>query len=111
MSYKLSSLYGIPHGHAVALCMQPVWRYMRKGVENNKDDSTVRLKTIFSKIPIDESWFERLMEELEMSCPVSKNREADIELLTGSVNPERLANNPMPFDGNVLKQLYGSIIK
>lgn len=111
MSYKLSSLYGIPHGHAVALCMLPVWQYMRKGIENNKDDSTVRLKTIFNELPIDDNWFKRLMDELKMQCPVSKNREMDIELLTASVNPERLANNPVPFDSNVLKQLYGMIIK
>ena len=51
------------------------------------------------------------MDELEMQCPISKNREADIELLNASVNPERLANNPMPFDGNVLKQLYGMVIR
>ena len=28
MSYKLTSLYGIPHGHAVALCLPKVWRHM-----------------------------------------------------------------------------------
>ncbi|MBR1766792.1 MAG: phosphonoacetaldehyde reductase, partial [Bacteroidales bacterium] len=28
MSYKLSSLYGVPHGHAVALCLPEVWLYM-----------------------------------------------------------------------------------
>lgn len=111
MSYKLSSLYGIPHGHAVALCMSPVWRYMRKVIDNHKDENTERLKTFFNELPIDEKWFEWLMDEFGMQCPVSKNREADIELLTGSVNPERLANNPMQFDSNVLKQLYGIIIK
>ena len=111
MSYKLSSLYGIPHGHAVALCMLPVWQYMRKTVENHKDENTVRLKTIFNELPIDETLFERLMDDLEMQCPVSKNREADIELLTASVNPERLSNNPIPLDGNVLKNLYETIIQ
>lgn len=111
MSYKLSSLYGIPHGHAVALCMLPVWQYMRITVENQKDESTVRLRTVFKELPIDENWFKRLMGELDMQCPISKNRESDIELLTASVNPERLANNPMQFESNVLKQLYGIIIK
>ena len=111
MSYKLSSLYGIPHGHAVALCMSPVWGYMRKTVENQKDESTVRLRTVFKELPIDVNWFKRLMDELEMQCPISKNRESDIELLTASVNPERLANNPMQFDSNVLKELYETIIK
>ena len=111
MSYKLSSLYGIPHGHAVALCMLPVWRYMRKCIENCEDDDASRLKKIFGQITIDEDWFENLLIELEMTCPASESREEDIDLLVGSVNPERLSNNPIPFDGKVLKNLYGMIIQ
>lgn len=111
MSYKLSSLYGIPHGHAVALCMLPVWRYMRKYVENCKDSGSTRLKKIFDEITIDEEWFEKLIEELEMVHPVSSSREADIETLAASVNPERLANNPVPLDCDTIKEIYRSIVK
>lgn len=111
MSYKLSSLYGIPHGHAVALCMLPVWRYMRKCVENRKDDGSSRLIRIFSKITIDEDWFENLLVALEMAYPVSSSYEADIELLASSVNPERLANNPFPLDHDTIKEIYRSIVK
>jgi alcohol dehydrogenase class IV len=111
MSYKLSSLYGIPHGHAVALCMLPVWRYMRKYVENRKDDGTKRLKTIFNEITIDENWFENLMKELEMAYPVASSQEADIEKLASSVNPERLANNPVPLERDTIKEIYRSIVK
>ena len=111
MSYKLSSLYGIPHGHAVALCMLPVWRYMRKCVENREDDGASRLKTVFSKITIDEDWFKMLMVELEMAHPVSSSREADIELLASSVNSERLANNPVSLDHGTLKEIYGTIVR
>ena len=28
MSYKITSLYGTSHGHAVALCLPYVWEYM-----------------------------------------------------------------------------------
>ncbi len=111
MSYKLSSLYSIPHGHAVALCMLPVWRYMREYVENHKDDGTSRLKKIFDEITINEDWFEKLMMELEMAHPVSESREADIELLVGSVNPERLVNNPVPLERDTIKEIYRSIVK
>jgi len=111
MSYKLSSLYSIPHGHAVALCMLPVWRYMRKYVENHEDDGTSRLKTILNEITIDEDWFENLLEELEMVHPMSTSREVDIETLASSVNPERLANNPVPLDRDTIKKIYRSIVK
>ena len=111
MSYKLSALYSIPHGHAVALCMLPVWRYMRKYVENLKDEDSARLKKIFNKITIDEDWFENLLVELEMAYPVSSSYEVDIELLASSVNPERLANNPVPLDYDTIKEIYRSIVK
>lgn len=28
MSYKITSLYNLPHGHAVALCLPAIWDYM-----------------------------------------------------------------------------------
>ena len=30
MSYQLTSLYHLPHGHAVAVCLPHVWRYMQQ---------------------------------------------------------------------------------
>lgn len=111
MSYKLSSLYGIPHGHAVALCMLPVWCSMRKYVGNREDDGNSRLKKIFNEFTIDENWFENLIAELEMEHPVSESREADIERLAASVNPERLANNPISLDRDTIKEIYKSIVK
>ena len=111
MSYKLSLLYGIPHGHAVALCMLPIWWYMRKYVDNREDDGNSRLKRIFVEITIDEDWFENLIGELEMVHPVSSSREADIELLASSVNPERLANNPVPLERDTIKEIYRFIVK
>ncbi len=91
--------------------MLPVWRYMRKCVENREDDSTSTLKTIINKITIDEDWFEKMMDELEMVHPMSESRAADIELLENSVNPERLANNPVPLDYNTIKEIYRFIVK
>ena len=28
MSYKITSLYGTSHGHAVSLCLPYIWEYM-----------------------------------------------------------------------------------
>ena len=46
-----------------------------------------------------------------MQCPVSNNRESDIELLAASVNPERLANNPIPLERETIKEIYKSILR
>ena len=111
MSYKLSSLYGIPHGHAVALCILPVWRYMWRYAELNVDSRAKHLKTIYSDITIDDEWFGNLMMDLKMAHPVSESRIADIEILVDSVNPERLANNPVSLDHDTLKEIYGTIVQ
>lgn len=111
MSYKMSSLYGIPHGHAVALCMLPVWRYMQihvnECVEKRRGDY---LKVVFKQLPINVFEFEKMLLELEVEHPVSTSREQDIELLSSSVNLERLANNPIPINKEALKKLYGTIV-
>ena len=41
-SYKITSLYKLPHGHAVAVCLPEIWKYMTehfdKCVEGRGDD-------------------------------------------------------------------------
>ncbi len=112
MSYKITSIYGFPHGHAVAVCLPVVWRYMLSHMEKCIDNRGQEyLSDIFDKIVVDVSWFEDLMEKLEMTTPVSENREEDIELLSVSVNPVRLKNNPVNLDTEAIKSIYEEIIK
>lgn len=101
MSYKLTSLYGIPHGHAVALCMAQVWAAM---------ENEPKLKYIFHKFPFDLSWFLRLLKELELEQPRSKNKESDLKILVSAVNPLRLRNNPVPFTPETLRAMYERIL-
>lgn len=101
MSYKLTSLYGIPHGHAVALCMAQVWSAML---------DEPKLQYIFRKFPIDLSWFLRLLKELELENPRSENNEYDLEILVSSVNLLRLRNNPVPFTPEILRAMYERIL-
>ena len=101
MSYKLTSLYGIPHGHAVALCMAQVWAAM--GNEPS-------LRHIFQKMPVDLDWFLNLLEELELEQPVSENKARDLEILASSVNPLRLRNNPVTFTPETLRAMYERIL-
>ena len=101
MSYKLTSLYGIPHGHAVGLCLPEVWADMA-------DDE--KLQDIFRALPVDLPWLRDLLAKLEMTQPVSENREADLEILADSVNPLRLKNNPVAFSRDTLKAMYERIL-
>ena len=102
MSYKLTSLYGIPHGHAVGLCLPEVWAEMA-------DEG--KLQDIFRDFPVDLPWLCGLLNQLGMEKPVSSNRDADLEILADSVNPLRLKNNPVAFSRDTLKAMYERILK
>ena len=101
MSYKLTGLYGIPHGHAVGLCLREVWSEMLE---------EPRLQPVFSQFPVDLPWYRQLLAELDLLRPAAKNREAELEILADSVNPLRLKNNPVAFSREALKAMYERIL-
>lgn len=112
MSYKLSSLYNLPHGHAVALCMKEVWRYTLTNTKKCVDPRGHKyLEKTISDIPVTYDWFVDFMDWLEMDNPISNNKEADIKVLADSVNKTRLKNNPIKLDYDTLKAMYEVIVK
>ena len=118
MSYKITSMYNLPHGHAVAICLPVVWKYM----VNNLDYCIDRrgkdyLEKIFTDIAnafnvaTNEDaikYFMSLLNKLNISS-VTPN-ENDIEVLAKSVNPIRLRNNPIELTEEVLRELYLNIL-
>lgn len=112
MSYKVTSLYKLPHGHAVAVCMPEVWEYMICHTDECIDGrGKDYLQKVFAEIPIDLECFKALLQELGMENPVARDREKEIEVLTRSVNPIRLKNNPVALSREVLHDMYERIIK
>ena len=120
MSYKITSLYGLPHGHAVAICLPEIWEYMLSHMDKCKDvRGSEYLASIFSEIacsmgcrtPTDAiAKFREIMKGMEMVSPVSENYLSDINVLSTSVNPIRLKNNPIEFDELTIKLLYEVIV-
>ncbi len=114
MSYGLTSLYGLPHGHAVAVCLPEVWDYMRSHIQDCSDIRGAEyLNSTFGEIEgmISSSWYRRLLDTLDIRCPVSASREADIKSLTCSVNPLRLKNSPIALTAGILQGMYGRIVR
>ena len=54
--------------------------------------------------------FRDMMRQMELSNPISEHLPSDILLLTLSVNPIRLKNNPVGLDEEAIKFLYEMII-
>lgn len=114
MSYKITSMYHLPHGHAVAICMQEVWGYMLEHTDMyiNPQEKVCLDKTmseIFEKINF--AYFSMMLKKLEMAYPESKNKESDLDILAASVNPIRMKNNPIALDTKVLREMYGRIVR
>lgn len=120
MSYKITSLYKLPHGHAVTVCLPEVWKFMIEHPEECIDKrGSEYLMGVFNEIahsmgvgtPKEAiALFCEMMKAMELGNPVSGNREADLEVLVSSVNPVRLKNNPVALQPIVTRGLYNIII-
>lgn len=118
MSYKLTSLYGLPHGHAVAVCLPEVWEYMLGHMDGCIDKrGAEHLQGVFNDIAASLGCegpaeavrcFRGWMESLDMKRPKGGDW---LDELTRSVNPVRLRNNPVALDGKALRALYERIVE
>lgn len=114
MSYKLTSIYKIPHGRAAFACLPYVWEYM---IENSEDND--ELKFIFYNIAIalgckTPTEAVALLKGLnkELFCKEGVETSVDdLTLLAASVNPTRLKNNPVKLTEGTLATLYSEILK
>ncbi|MBO6115877.1 MAG: phosphonoacetaldehyde reductase [Ruminococcus sp.] len=119
MCYKLTSLYHIPHGHAAALCVPQVYRFMLDSTERCCDKRgseylTDTLHQLAFLLGTDSpqhafAFLESLPSQLGLHSP-SDVSDDDIHLLSVSFNPERLRNNPVIPDTDDLYRMYRHIL-
>ncbi len=121
MSYKITSLYGLPHGHAVAVCLPEIWLFMMKNINlcidtRGEEYLTGIFQQIaealgFSSIIQACDFLHSLLAALDLHYPISRNRDEDLEILTHSINPVRLKNNPVSISEDIAYRLYNKILK
>lgn len=119
MCYKLTSLYGIAHGHAAALCVSKLWPYMTKHTDKCIDPrGETYLKDIFVKIAdamgcdtVEKGIqaFQKIVNDLKLEAPEVKDP-SDYDILKTSVNPVRLKNFPVQLDEEAIDRLYHQIL-
>lgn len=119
MSYKLTTLFGIPHGHAVMLCLPEVWEHMQGKLDTYTDEYRRRslqeildslahcLKQETSKNAI--YYLKQLRSNLGLELTEKVNEER-ITLLVDSVNEERLENFPIVFLKEDLRIVYQKVL-
>lgn len=112
MCYKLTTLYGVAHGHAAALCVSKLWPYMAEKSAGTALEAVLQnlaqamdCKTVPESI----QKFQNLLTGLDLKTP--RPRPEDYEILRTSVNLERLKNNPVPLDLKTIDRLYHEILR
>ena len=118
MCYKITSLYGIAHGHAAALCVKALWSYMLEHPDQCTDPRGAQyLQTVFCELARafgcdtpDQAMrkFQMLVEQLSLPVPQASGQE--LALLASSVNPVRLKNQPVALDQATILALYQQIL-
>lgn len=118
MCYKLTTMYGISHGHAAALCVAKLFPYMINHIDQCSDGrGAAYLDKMFDELAAtmgcrnkDEAGalFDNIINKLELSIPNVSPR--DYEVLRTSVNIERLKNNPISLSENEIDYLYHQIL-
>lgn len=118
MCYKLTSLFGIAHGQAAAMCVCKLLPYMIEHTEKCIDSRGKNyLETVFEEISyamncksIEEMC--KKFDSIYLSMMFSKPnyKETDIAELTYSVNPVRLKNHPIQLTTEVINILYHQIL-
>lgn len=117
MCYKLTSLYGIAHGYAAALCVRELWPWMLSHGDQCMDArGREHLAQVFDGLAnamgcdgpqAAARVFFTLVEKLGLQAP--KIKEEDYIILTKSVNLTRLQNHPIALDTETLEQVYRKI--
>jgi Alcohol dehydrogenase, class IV len=115
MSYKLTSLYGIPHGFAVAVCLPFVWEMFLTNIDQCIDQrgesyllSIMRdLQELFGTDSLEHTimMFRAILARMEIN--LNNYQLADnLDVLAQSVNIQRLGNFPIHLSEQNLREIY-----
>lgn len=93
MSYSITTNYGIPHGHAVALNIGKLMEYNKNVDKNSINDRRgvefvkARMNEIYETMKIEnaEMYFKNLFEKIGLKF---------VKYKSDYIDPERLKNNP-----------------
>ncbi len=119
MCYKITSLFGVAHGHAAILCDRVLFSWM---VENSDKCVDPRGKDYFKKTLNDlgkqmglgdaqegADFIQSFFENIELDIPKADSKQ--FEELKQSVDPIRLKNHPVKMDVEDIDYLYHKILR
>lgn len=111
LSYKLSSLYGIAHGHAVALTLPYVYQKTLEKADTNRSNhdlnNTMNTLAVMLGVKNKEVLTERLLKIIgSFYLEIPKLKNDYLKILLSSINHERLNNHPVKFSTHDIIDIY-----
>ena len=120
MCYKLTGLFGISHGHAAAICVSALWKYMLENTDKCVDPRGKEyLESVFDSIAkamgVDTAKaavkkYDMFLRGLNLKYDFTFGEKYQ-DVLCHSVNGERLRNNPVSLHSDDLEYLYYKILE
>lgn len=113
MCYKLTTLYGLAHGHAAALCTASLWKYMEDHLSDCVDPrGEQHLAGIMQELDhtFGRGGFQDLINSLGMERPHPGDAD-ELDELVNKVNIQRLNNHPIKLSKDVIRDLYKEIME
>lgn len=105
LSYKITSKYGIPHGHAVALSIAGLFEQNIEVMPSEQQNALLGAMHI-NKQSIYE-YFHKLMTEIGLEDNLTKLGITNLDEIVDSVNLQRLSNNPKNLSRDDLLRVMG----
>ncbi len=106
LCYKLTTRYGLAHGHAAGLCVGALWPHMARTAGPELQGVFLDIARALGGATVEEG-IARFQSRLRgLARP---RLLGDLALLCAGVNPERLQNNPLPLDRGDFECIYRAI--
>lgn len=105
MSYRLTKIMGIAHGHACMLTLPTLWEMMLEHEEMKETLQDLSTKMRLGDSQIVPKLLRGILYDLEMEIPTMPD-EKTLDELTDSVNVERLNNHPVTMSRKEIREAY-----
>jgi len=125
ISYPLTSFFGIPHGHAVALTLSSLLRFNASiaAADSLEKRGVVYVKKMLKKlstliagtpsIEVAANKLDQLLTEVGVETELSKlniNRNDIEQIIKNGFNPDRVKNNPRQLTRDALRQILVKLL-
>jgi alcohol dehydrogenase class IV len=106
LSYRVTTLFGAAHGHAVGLLLGPVWERLAGDPESAS--ALAELNRVFGGNAL--AIYKDIYTEMNLPTPGPPTPE-QLDDLAASVNPQRLANHPHPLTATDIRAIYEEVLR